>query len=171
MKRIFTKQATFSIDEKMNNNVRDTGKNILKHQVFRKLVIQIISSLLLQPVTLVVAELCLTRILRFKTFDTRCTAYTKQRDPRRPSCYTQYSGTTLLVNQKKDHIYEWKKPKLLRRRRRRLNRRIHASIRSHSLTDHHRRPAHKRSIAIKRGAVRLGLKQRQHLMREQSGII
>ena len=83
----------------------------------------------LQPVTLVVAELCLTRLLRFKTFDTRYTVYTKQRNPRRPSCYTQYSGTTLVVNQKKDHIYEWKKPKLLRRCRRRLNRSIHASIR------------------------------------------
>ena len=101
--------------------------------------------LLLQPVTLVVAELCLTQLLRFKTFDTRYTVYTKQRDPRHPSCYTQYSGTTLVVNQKKDHIYEWKKPKLLRRcrRRHRLNRSIHASIRNHSLTDCHRRPAHK----------------------------
>ena len=125
---------------------------------------------LLQPVTLVVAELCLTRLLRFKTFDTRYTVYTKQRDPRRPSCFTQYSGATLVVNQKKDNIYEWKKPKLLRHRRR-LNRNIHVSIRSHLLTDHHRRPAHKRSVAIKRGAVRLGLKQRRHLMREQSRII
>jgi len=56
---------------------------------------------LLQPVTLVVAELCLTRLLRFKNFDTRYTVYTKQRNPRRPSCYTQYSGATLVVNQKK----------------------------------------------------------------------
>ena len=123
-------------------------------------------TLMLQPVTLVVAELCLTRLLRFKTFDTRYTVYTKQRNPRRPSCYTQYSGTTLVVNQKKQM-----EPKLLRRCRRRLNRSIHASIRGHSLTDHPRPSAHKRSIAIKRDAVRLGLKQRRHLMREQSGII
>jgi len=31
------------------------------------------SHIVLQPVTLVVAELCLTRLLRFKTFDTRYT--------------------------------------------------------------------------------------------------
>ena len=104
---------------------------------------------LLQSVPLVVAELCLTRLLRFKTFDTRYTVYTKQRDPRRPSCYTKYSGTTLVVNQKEDHIYEWKKPKFLRRCRR-LNRSIHASIRSRSLTAHHHtRPEQKRSVAIK----------------------
>ena len=90
--------------------------------------------MLLQPVTSVVAELCLTRLLRFKTFDARLTVYTKQRDSRRPSCYTQYRGTTLVVNQKKAYVYEWKKPKLLRRGRRRLNRSIHASIRSHSPT-------------------------------------
>ena len=60
---------------------------------------------MLQPVTLVVAELCLTRLLRIEAFNTRYTVYTKQRDPRRPSCYTQYSGTTLVVNQKKKTTY------------------------------------------------------------------
>jgi len=57
--------------------------------------------------------------------------YTKQRDPHHPSCYTQYSGTTLVVNQKKPH-QRMAKAKLLRCHQ--LKRSIHASIRSHSLT-------------------------------------
>ena len=126
-------------------------------------------TLMLQPATLVVAELCLTRLLRFKAFDTRYTVYTKQRDPRRPWLLHTIQWYNPRCQPEKHHIYEWKKPKLLRCRR--LNRSIHASIRSHSPTDHHRRPARKRSVSIKQGAVRLGLKQRRHLMREQSGII
>ena len=88
----------------------------------------------LQPVTLVVAELCLTRLLRIEAFNTRYTVYTKQRDPRRPwLLHTIQWYNPRCQPEKKDHIYDWKKPKILRRCRR-LNRSIHASIRNHSLT-------------------------------------